>query len=108
MQPIFNLMSTTSADYSHYKYGRNILVSHTKYLRESKSSLVHMVEPERAQRFNYCLNAYLRSIAVDVKIHWLVQVINNLNSPEDFNIGIKKLIIPSLQEVADILAVADL
>lgn len=108
MQPIFDLMNKTSADYTHTSVGRDVMVSHIKYLRESKMSRVHQVDPDMARRFSYCLYSYLRNIAVDVKNHWPVMVINNLNSPEDFDVNVKQLIIPDLVEVTDILTVADL
>lgn len=108
MQPIFNLMKPTTAEFTHTKRGRDVLISHIQYLRNSKETITINIDAYDARRYNYSLFAYLRSISVDVKIHWIVMLLNNFDSPEDFTFKTKTILVPSITEVENILTVADL
>lgn len=107
-QPIEKLMVRTTPEYTLTTAGRTLITTHIKWLRESPRSRTVQVAPNDIYRFSYCLNAYLHSISVDVKLHWPTMLINGLNSAEDFDSRVKSLIIPDLEDVNTILNTADM
>jgi len=78
-----------------------------KYLINHVSTTTHTVIGD-ARPFYYNLYGYLIYKKYSAKLHWLILMLSDIDSPEDFNEDTTTLVIPDLSLVEEIYAMSDL
>lgn len=106
-------MSVTShTTYEHHEIGTNPEIrrhfeTHRKYLKEHPKTRIHTVD-NSARPFYYNLYGYLIQQKINSKLHWLILMLSDIDSPEDFNESVTSLNIPDLGTVEEILQLSGL
>lgn len=87
---------------------RNVLITHRTYLREHKDTVRRAVDKNKARPFYYNLYGYLLTIDIPSQLHWIICMLSDMNSPEDFDGSVDMLYIPDIGIIDEIMSVAKL
>lgn len=87
---------------------RNVLVTHRSYLRNHESTVRQVVDKNKARPFYYNLYGYLTTTKIPSQLHWIVMMLSDMNSPEDFNGDVDMLYLPDIAVIEEIMSVAKL
>jgi len=87
---------------------RALFETHRKFLREHADTTIHYVDEGEARPYSYNLYAYLNSQGIPTKLHWVILLISDIRSTEDFTYDTTELMIPDEKLVDTILAVSNL
>lgn len=98
--------------YDYHEIGTNPDIrrhfeTHRKYLKEHSKTRIHIVN-DNARPFYYNLYGYLIQQGINSKLHWLILMLSDIDSPEDFNESVTSLNIPDLGTVEEILQLSGL
>lgn len=103
---------TNHTTYDYHEIGTNPAIrhhfeTHRKYLKEHPKTRIENVGDD-ARPFFYNLYGYLIHKRTNEKLHWLILMLSDIDSPEDFNENVKSLVIPDLGTVEEILQLSGL
>lgn len=106
------MTATDHTTYDYHEIGtspdiRHHFETHRKYLKEHSSTRIHTVGDD-ARPFYYNLYGYLIHQNINPKLHWLILMLSDIDSPEDFNENITSLNIPDIGVVEEILQLSGL
>lgn len=102
-----SMMSQATYTVSNTMYNpslRKRLVHYRHYLREHESTTLHGVDVNRMRMHIGDLYGYLKTMGVVDELHWVTLLISDINSPTDFGVSTKFLLIPDIRLLQTILA----
>lgn len=108
MSSVNDLVTYTLPHYSANPRLRNVLLTHRTYLRNHKSTEIRVVDKNKARPFYYNLYGFLTTIKIPSQLHWIVLMLSDMNSGEDFDGSIEILHIPDIAVIEEIMSVAKL
>lgn len=108
MASVNELVTYTLPHYAANPRLRNVLITHRKYLREHESTTSMAVDLKVARPYLYNLYGYLTTVKIPSQLHWIILMLSDMNSPEDFDATVKALHIPSIATIDEIISVAKL
>lgn len=83
---------------------RHLMITHIAHLRDHPTTTTVNIVKEELITHQYNLYAYLNKVRIEPKLHWVIFLINNIESPELFNKDLDVLLIPDISLVEDIVA----
>lgn len=83
---------------------RQLMTTHIAYLRSHPLTVANSIVKEEMITHQYNLYAYLNKVRVEPKLHWVIFIINEIESPEYFNADVESLLIPDIRIVEEIIA----
>lgn len=104
---LYELTTYRNPKYLFTEHGRNLITHHIEYLRQHPDTELIEISSDDAYVHYYSLDSFLMSMGYDPKQVYPTLLINSLYSNESFNKDIKKLYIPSIATIEDIITVAN-
>lgn len=86
---------------------RALFETHRMYLMRHPKTR-DLIVGNNARPFFYNLYGYLIETDINPKLHWLILMLSDLESPEDFDSSVTTLRCPDLATVEEIIALAGL
>ena len=83
---------------------RNLMVTHISYLRNHPSTTATEIVRNELVTHQYNLYAYLNKVGIATKLHWVIFLINDIQSPEHLDFDIDVLLVPDITVVEEIVA----
>lgn len=83
---------------------RHLMITHIAYLREHSTTKATRIVQEEMVTHQYNLYAYLNKVGIERKLHWVIFLINDIDSPEHFDKDVDMLLIPDITVIEEIVA----
>ncbi len=82
---------------------RQLITTHKTYIREHSTTAVSTINNSEMMVHQYNLYGYLNKIGINTSLHWIVLMINGIQTPTDFTVGMDSLLIPDLRLIEEII-----
>lgn len=96
---IDSLMSSAGSDVYYTPAFRVVLESHLTYLMRLPSTKLVTIDPGALYKYEGDLFGLLDSMRIPKQYHWVVMMLNKINSNTDVNIKLTNLLIPNWSEI---------